>query len=84
MTRDDGMGCEEALERLATYLDGELAPDDVPEMEKHLERCRSCFSRAEFERRLKERLRRDLGLPAVPVEFEERIRGILEALPEDS
>lgn len=75
------MGCEEALRRLADYLDHELEPTDARQVEKHLKRCRSCFSRAEFERKLKERIRRDLGVQAVPHEFEERIRGLLRDLP---
>ena len=45
--------CEEALRRLFEYLDAELHGDPHREMEQHLERCRSCFSRAEFEKRLK-------------------------------
>ncbi len=69
--------CEEALERLAAYLDQELDRTGRDEMERHLERCRSCFSRAEFERRLKERIQRGLVLDEVPREFEERIRTLL-------
>lgn len=47
-------GCEDALRHLAEYLDGEFA--SVTSLENHLSKCRSCYSRAEFERRLKQRL----------------------------
>ena len=43
--------CEEALRRLFEYLDAELHGEPQREMEQHLERCRSCFSRVEFEKR---------------------------------
>lgn len=76
--------CEEAVRRLAAYLDRELDPAKSDEVEEHLERCRSCYSRAEFERRLKERIRRDLRVGEVPPEFEERVRTLLRDLPERS
>lgn len=81
MNERERIDCEEALRRLAAYLDRELEAGESAEVERHLERCRSCFSRAEFERRLKERIRRDLGLTAVPPAFEERMRSLLRRLP---
>ena len=56
MTKHD-MECEEALGRLFAFLDHELADDEREAMQSHLLRCRSCFSRASFERRLKDKLR---------------------------
>lgn len=50
---EDIMKCEEAIRHLAAQLDGELDPLTDGRVERHLRRCRSCFSRAEFERRLK-------------------------------
>ena len=76
-------GCEEALRRLAAYLDDELDPSSREEVGRHLERCRSCYSRAEFERRLKERIRGDLGVADVPEVFERRIRNLLRSLPQE-
>lgn len=69
--------CEQALRILAAYLDGELETREEGDLESHLDRCRSCYSRAEFERRLKEQLR---GLKAEPEPrpaLEARIRGLL-------
>lgn len=68
------IGCEEALERLAEYLDRELDAAQAAALERHLEKCRSCYSRREFERRLRARIRRDLGMEGVPPAFEERVR----------
>jgi anti-sigma factor RsiW len=70
------INCEEALRLLATYLDGELDGADQDSVARHLKTCRSCYSRAEFERRLKtefEGLRREEISPA----FEQRVRRLI-------
>ena len=72
--------CEEALQFLATYLDGELGSGADRELEDHLARCRSCFSRADFERRLKDRLAA-LGQSDVRREFAERMQRLMRAFP---
>jgi anti-sigma factor (TIGR02949 family) len=70
------ISCEEALRLLAEHLDGELDDNRREEVAKHLSRCRSCFSRSEFEQRLKSQLG---ALRQQPVEsaFEERIRALI-------
>lgn len=75
---DDGrrIRCEEAIRRLAEYLDGELDDREDTEVERHLETCRSCWSRAEFERRIRSQLA-DLRQDEVDTDFEERIRTLL-------
>jgi anti-sigma factor (TIGR02949 family) len=80
MNDRERIGCEEAVRRLAAYLDDELDAARAADLERHLERCRSCFSRAEFERRLKERVREDLRMTSVPEQAERRIRTLLEQL----
>jgi len=70
------MRCEEALKLLATWLDGELHGADERELNHHLGTCRSCFSRAEFERRLKSQLGQLRDHP-VEAGFRERIDGLL-------
>jgi anti-sigma factor (TIGR02949 family) len=72
------INCEEALRMLAAYLDRELHFDESEGVERHLERCRSCFSRAEFERRLKGEVAR-LGREEVRPGFEERIRRLFDS-----
>lgn len=57
MKRVKTIGCEEALALLLEYLDQEVAATTRRQVDHHLEACRSCFSRAEFERRLKDKLR---------------------------
>lgn len=76
MSEPDRIECEEAVRRLARYLDGELGADGAAELERHLETCRSCWSRAEFERRLKAQVAA-LGEQEVRSGFERRIRDLL-------
>ncbi len=45
--------CDEAIRMLFEYLDDELADQDHEAMEAHLHECRACFSRMEFDKRLK-------------------------------
>lgn len=45
--------CEQAIQMLLEYLDHELADHNHMVVEKHLNTCRSCYSRMEFEKRLK-------------------------------
>jgi anti-sigma factor RsiW len=70
------MTCEDALRLLATYLDGELAGAHRDDVDGHLARCRSCFSRAEFERRLKAQLSALRTEPVRPL-LEDRIRDVI-------
>lgn len=67
--------CEEALRQLFEYLDAELHGDPQREVEQHLQRCRSCYSRVEFEKRLKA-YTAQLGHEPVPPEVEARIRKV--------
>ncbi len=76
MSETPKIDCEETLRRLLAYLDGELQDREGREVEEHLHRCRSCFSRAEFERRLKAHLA-ELGSAPVPPAFEARVRSLL-------
>jgi anti-sigma factor (TIGR02949 family) len=76
MIHPNAMSCEEALQHLAALLDGELPPEQQEDVEAHLRRCLSCYSRAEFERRLKERLAA-LGSSRPGPGLEHRIRAML-------
>jgi anti-sigma factor (TIGR02949 family) len=76
MSNSTTIDCEEAVRLLAAFLDDELPAGTHAGVDRHLERCRSCFSRAEFERRLKGEIAR-LGREEVTPLFEQRIRRLL-------
>ena len=73
------LDCEEVLRVIFAYVDGELAAMDHARVEAHLERCRGCFSRAEFERRLKGHMA-SLASERVTPAFEHRIRSLIDGL----
>lgn len=76
MSSEPVMSCEEALRRLADYIKRELAPSDQDAVERHVSLCRSCFSRAEFDRRLNERLT-ELGREEAPARLQARVRKLI-------
>lgn len=77
MTKGNSINCDEALSRLFEYLDRELDAQRHEEMERHLHACRACFSRVEFEKRLKGKLA-GLGRETPPETFRQRIRKLIE------
>lgn len=70
----EDIGCLKAIEMFYSYLDGQLeGPEEVTDFERHLEHCRSCFSRAEFEGLLTARLR-SLAAERAPDALRKRLR----------
>jgi mycothiol system anti-sigma-R factor len=51
------MDCEQALARIFELVDHELKGEEREAMQHHVDTCKSCFSRVEFERRLKGKLK---------------------------
>jgi anti-sigma factor (TIGR02949 family) len=78
MSETTNMQCDDALRLLAQYLDRELTDGEHTEIERHLRTCRSCFSRSEFERRLKGELAA-LSAADVPTTLQHRIRALLDS-----
>ncbi|HLW60411.1 MAG TPA: mycothiol system anti-sigma-R factor [bacterium] len=71
------MNCEEALEKLWQYLDRELDGESSSELQRHLEECRHCFSKVEFEQRLRAIVRRSCSGEQAPAELRERLSRLL-------
>jgi anti-sigma factor (TIGR02949 family) len=69
--------CEEALKRILAFIDHELAEAEREGLEGHLRACRSCFSRAEFERHLKDKLRA-LASDDAPGTTRDRIKALID------
>ena len=76
MTRKD-LNCEQALHRLFEFLDHELDAQERDAVRYHLSTCRSCFSRAEFEQRLKQKLH-ELRQDEAEAAATERVKRLLE------
>jgi anti-sigma factor (TIGR02949 family) len=76
--RHDDIGCLAAIEAFYAYLDGELSdPQAVENFEHHMSHGRSCFSRAEVERLLNERLRQR-GTSKAPEDLRDRVRRLMD------
>ncbi len=71
------MNCQQALQWMSRYLDGELDAESSGELERHLAECRECFSLAEFERQLRKIVRRSCESEQVPPELQERVARLL-------
>lgn len=83
MTTDDRRQCSdecrEALERLESFLDGELGEVTAVRLEQHLSDCGPCTNRVDFEERFRELVRRGCADEA-PATLRERIRVQLDEL----
>ena len=78
MKKIQPIDCEQALARIFELLDHELKDEEREAMEHHLHTCRSCFSRAEFERRLKSKLQalRETDTAAARRHIEKLLQGL--------
>lgn len=74
---DETLPCEEVIEHIFDYLDRELDQNMQDRIERHLETCRDCFSRAEFEERLQRKIRA-AGSQQAPDRLHRRIRDMLD------
>ena len=57
MKKIQPIDCEQALSRVFELIDHELKGSEREAMQQHLHTCKSCFSRVEFEQRLKAKLK---------------------------
>ena len=71
--------CEQVLQQIELYLDGELVGAARIEIERHLGGCDPCSGHSEFQQRLKEVLRVKCGCRDVPSDLVERIRILMAA-----
>jgi mycothiol system anti-sigma-R factor len=78
MRQPAAIDCEEAIRHLFTYLDGELEADRHAEIERHIEECRGCYSRTEFERLLKQRVA-ELGEEKAPDLLRRRVKALIDS-----
>lgn len=71
------MNCQECLDHMWQYIDGELDLVSTGELQRHLDQCRECFTEAELERRLKDMMRRACGCEQAPARLRDRLTKIL-------
>jgi len=71
------ISCEQAIKLVFRYIDNDLQGKHQGELEHHLETCRHCFDRVEFEKTLKTRLRQ-LKVGGTSEALRRRIDALLE------
>jgi anti-sigma factor (TIGR02949 family) len=69
--------CEQVIQGVWEFLDREMTDESIKQVQVHLELCRSCFSRMEFERLLRDRMRNQTN-HGCPEALKRRIRAIIE------
>ncbi|MDQ6888337.1 MAG: mycothiol system anti-sigma-R factor [Gemmatimonadota bacterium] len=69
----DDWTCDEVIERVYEYLDGELTPDIDEAIRRHLARCRKCFPEFEHERVFLRFLERHAQIEKAPPALRRRI-----------
>jgi mycothiol system anti-sigma-R factor len=69
----DAVSCEQALERIYEFLDGELTPDADAAIRAHLAACARCVPRFEHERVFLRFLERHAQLEKAPPTLRRRI-----------
>ena len=78
------IGCLEAIDGLYAWLDGELEDASAIEsIEYHVGHCRSCYSRAEIEKLLTERIRESMRSQAeseAPEALHQRLENLMKKL----
>jgi len=72
--------CLEAFDHLYAYLNGELKDElTLAKIEHHLGHCKSCFSRAQMERELNERIKKS-GKEKAPESLKNRLHDLIDGL----
>jgi anti-sigma factor (TIGR02949 family) len=79
MKKPQPIDCEQALARIFEFIDHELKAHEREAMQHHLQTCKSCYSRVEFERRLMGKLK-ELRDTETSVTARGRIEKLLKSL----
>ena len=75
-----GLKCSEVMEQLSAYLEGDLPPGRVAQIESHVAGCQACAAFGDGFARLIDGVRARLGTPEpLPVDVEARLRATLSA-----
>ena len=79
-THQHDIGCLQAIEAFYAYLDGEIEdPKSIGEFEHHMRHCRSCYSRADVEKLLNQRIA-DSAKAKTPEMLQNRLRSLLDEI----
>jgi anti-sigma factor (TIGR02949 family) len=69
--------CQEALEWIYEFMDGELPDADADKVDRHFQMCTACYPHLKLERSFRDRLRTAVGEPTVPDAVRGRVLDLL-------
>jgi mycothiol system anti-sigma-R factor len=72
------MNCEETFRRLQDYLDRELSPTELEEVQAHLNHCGPCEEEYRFEQSVLRHVRRCMGEEPCPDDLLARVQLVLD------
>ena len=70
--------CGEVLDRVYTYLDGELDNDRIAEIRKHLDECGPCLEEYGLEEAVKRLVAKHCGCDPVPGDLRAKVLSRIE------
>lgn len=73
------MDCNEVNHRLYEYIDRELSPEEVLEVEEHMQHCPQCFKLVRFESGVIKLVRKDCGCEKAPETLLQKIAAALRS-----
>jgi mycothiol system anti-sigma-R factor len=72
------IGCQETLQRLYEYLDGELTAETTAEIRRHIERCQECYPEVRQTTAFRDALHRAArGQPVCPDSLRRKVAALL-------
>jgi mycothiol system anti-sigma-R factor len=72
------MDCDQVLEMVWGYLDGEVDEEEYRDIHKHIKGCGECGPRYEFQRKLMVLVERKCREGPIPVELKQRLFRLLK------
>jgi anti-sigma factor (TIGR02949 family) len=76
---NNNISCEEAIKRVFDYIDGYLSGKPLNELERHIDLCRGCLKKLDFQLKLKSRIAR-VKPAKVSEELNYRIKSLLNGI----
>lgn len=73
----DDTPCSEVLDKLYTYLDGELEEGNYTEVKAHLDGCSPCLDEYGLEEAVKKLVAKHCGCDPVPLDLRDKVLGRL-------
>ena len=71
------ISCIEAMSKLQAYLDNEIGGPTEEDIDTHLDDCRECFSRAEFEKSLRKKVS-EAAVRETPTDLQQRLNALID------